>query len=261
MYELGEDIGEGSFGSVILAYDKFSRQKVAVKLIDKKIADAAALRRIQREVRVLCSLKHENIVQVYDIFDTPAQMCIVMEYMNGGTLDEYIGDLGSISERVKTEQLIHTTKIHLSQPGSPYPQANALLFFFCFCSVGVFVELSLQSAPAIIGGLLDALAYLHERNIVHRDLKPENTLFSTDPLCVKIADFGFVGSLDTDEEGEAKLLSTLLGTWNYVSPEQIKREPYGPAVDIWATGVTMYEILSGKLPFDGTTAYTELSTK
>lgn len=101
MYELGSHLGEGSFGSVMLAHDKFSGQKVAVKIIDKKIADAAALKRIQSEVRVLCSLKHENIVQVYDIFDTPSQMYIVMEYMNGGTLDEYIGDLGSISERVR----------------------------------------------------------------------------------------------------------------------------------------------------------------
>ncbi|CAK0825787.1 unnamed protein product, partial [Prorocentrum cordatum] len=95
-----------------------------------------------------------------------------------------------------------------------------------------------------------ALHYLHRKGIVHRDLKPENILMvgGTDSgrgAVAKLADFGWCGELKKD--GEQR--NTFCGTWDYLSPEMVENEPHGPAVDVWAMGVLLYEMLCGRPPF------------
>lgn len=98
--------------------------------------------------------------------------------------------------------------------------------------------------------LLGALSYLHSRGIAHRDVKLENLLCAntTWPLNVKLADFGFANYVSKTDE---PMLSSFVGTPYYIAPEMLRGSPHGQAVDIWASGVVMYILLSGKFPFGG----------
>lgn len=101
--------------------------------------------------------------------------------------------------------------------------------------------------------LVQGISYLHLHNIVHRDLKPENVLCKTSdwPLLVKLCDFGL--SAMVDEKHKNFTDGEMIGTPGYVAPEVVTRKPYGPAVDMWAAGVILFIMLSGKMPFFGKT--------
>lgn len=114
---------------------------------------------------------------------------------------------------------------------------------------GYFSE---KNAAAVMRDLLQAVKCLHENDIVHRDIKPENVLAlnKTWPLKVKLADFGLADFVLENSFGE-KSTCGMYGTPFFVAPEVIRAETYTPAVDIWSLGVLAYNMLSGKLPFDG----------
>jgi len=109
-----------------------------------------------------------------------------------------------------------------------------------------------KDASFVMRKIVEGISYLHLHNIVHRDLKPENVLCkdSNWPLQVKLCDFGLAGSIEESpsfDDGE------MIGTPGYVAPEVVMRKPYGAAVDMWAAGVILYIMLSGKMPFYGKT--------
>lgn len=114
---------------------------------------------------------------------------------------------------------------------------------------GYFSE---KNAASVMRDLLEAVHCLHENDIVHRDIKPENVLAlnKTWPLKVKLADFGLADFVLENSFGE-KSTCGMYGTPFFVAPEVIRAETYTPAVDIWSLGVLAYNMLSGKLPFDG----------
>lgn len=100
----------------------------------------------------------------------------------------------------------------------------------------------------VITQVLEGIAYLHTRGIVHRDLKPENVLIrSRGTLDIKLADFGLATFYETNSE---KLMSTLVGTPQFVAPELVQNEAYGAEVDLWAIGIMLYYFLGGSLPFE-----------
>ncbi|KAJ6247844.1 serine/threonine-protein kinase dclk3 [Anaeramoeba flamelloides] len=107
-------------------------------------------------------------------------------------------------------------------------------------------KFSEHKTAKIIKMILLALQYLHKNKIVHRDLKPENLLYTeeNDEIIVKLTDFGLSKILSSRD-----MMTTACGTPYYVAPEIIKREPYGPSVDIWSTGVIIYVLLTGCAPF------------
>lgn len=205
-YRIGDLLGEGAFAQVKLAVDKESGEKCAIKIIAKHGYDKKEMAYIMREMDIMKSVSHPNVVDTVDVFDSPTHMHIVLEYMQGGELFDIIAEAGSFSE---------------------------------------------QQAAQVTRDVVKGIQYLHMHDIVHRDIKPENVLCKTKswPLQVKLADFGLADFAEDGEINEQQ--QNMIGTPGYVAPEVVKREKYGAAVDMWAVGVLLYIMLSGKMPFYG----------
>lgn len=205
-YIMGAILGEGAFAQVRLAEDKNTREKCAIKIIKKHSFDLREAEFLAREMEIMRSVRHPNIVNTLDIFDSPSHLHLVLEFMKGGELFDIIAEVGSFSE---------------------------------------------QQAAQVTRDVIKGVQYLHMLGIVHRDLKPENVLCVSKkwPLQVKLADFGLA---DYSVDGEInEKQQTMIGTPGYVAPEVVKREKYGLPVDMWAVGVLLYIMLSGKMPFYG----------
>uniref|UniRef100_A0A7S1TNH6 Protein kinase domain-containing protein n=1 Tax=Erythrolobus australicus TaxID=1077150 RepID=A0A7S1TNH6_9RHOD len=202
-YEVGDVLGEGAFAQVYLARSISSGEEVAIKKIQK--FDDDELETLMQEINILRSVDHPNIIRTYDIFDTPAHMHIVLEYIQGGELFDKIASAGRFSEK---------------------------------------------NASMIVRQMFAGLQYLHIHSIVHRDIKPENVLCANAdwPLHIKLCDFGLA---EVMAESKKDTSVGLVGTPGYVAPEVVRRQPIGPPVDMWACGVLLYIMLSGKMPFYG----------
>lgn len=212
------ELGAGAFSTVYFGFDRDDGHHVAIKLVEKTRCTRAELTYAETEARMMAYLRHPSIVLCRDIFDAPAAMHVVMEYMSGATLEQRM----------------------ISTP----PQLR---------------RFSEKTAATIMGHVLSALAYLEKEGVCHRDVKPDNILLSTLPndalwaTTARLSDFGLAAFVDSDVE-----LTDVVGTPHYVAPEVVSRDEkdewlgYGPPVDVWASGVMMYWMLSGgRLPFDG----------
>lgn len=205
-YQLGEVLGEGAFAQVKLGIDRETGDNVAVKIIKKNQYDTKEMEYILREMNIMKSVSHLNIVNTVDIFNSNKYLHIVLEYMQGGELFDVIADAGNFSE---------------------------------------------QQASQVMRDTIKGVQYLHLHGIVHRDIKPENVLCVSKnwPLHVKIADFGLA---NFTEDGEVReKTNVMIGTPGYVAPELVRGQSYGAAVDMWACGVLLYIMLSGRMPFFG----------
>ena len=200
-YLIKDTIGKGTFSTVKLGEHIKTKQKVAIKILNKeKIKAKEDSIRIKREIKILSMMDHPNIIKTYKISENEKNYYIIMEYCDGGELFNYI---------VEKEKL---------------DQNEASMFFY---------------------QLISALEYIHSLGIAHRDLKPENLLLVENKI-IKIIDFG----LSNYFNGE-KNLETPCGSPSYASPEIIKGEAYnGFSIDIWASGIIMFAMLCGYLPFD-----------
>ncbi|PXF45983.1 putative myosin light chain kinase [Gracilariopsis chorda] len=214
----GKQLGCGAFSTVFFAFDKGDGHHVAVKIVDKSLCSRVELTHAHTEARVMAFVTHPCIVQCLDVFDSPEAVHLVMNYMSASTLD--------------------------SRMYATIPAKRPLLE---------------SVAATIMSRLLHALAYLHAENICHRDVKPDNILLTAHPndnlwaTTARLSDFGLAAFVDEEAH-----LTDIVGTPNYLAPEIISRHPddnqrlgYGPPVDVWAAGVTMFWLLSGgTLPFD-----------
>jgi serine/threonine protein kinase len=209
-------LGSGGMGEVYLAEDPRLRRRVALKVLPRQLSrDPDRLRRLEREARTASSLAHPNVCVIYEIADTDDDRCyIAMEYVQGESLREMLE--------------------HYRTAGRRMPPDEA-------------VDAVLQVAAG--------LGAAHAAGIVHRDVKPENMIRRPDGL-VKVLDFGvakraaleFPGGSGTAGQTEP---GTLVGTVQYMSPEQVRGLPVDPRTDAWSLGVVLYELLIGEPPFLG----------
>ena len=217
VYEVSEKIGEGGMGEVYRAHDTTLDRDVALKVLPEGFgADADRLARFQREAKVLASLNHTNIGHIYGIEEIDSTHALVLELIEGPTLADRIAE-------------------------GPIP-----------------VDETLDIARQIA----DALEVAHDQGIIHRDLKPANVKVRPDGT-VKVLDFGLAKAV-TSTTGEisgsnaptmsltgATQMGMVVGTAAYMSPEQAKGKNVSRRTDVWAYGVVLYEMLSGKRAFVG----------
>ena len=210
LYEVRELIGSGGMANVYKAVAVGQNGPVpagtvvAVKVLRAEyMHDPDLVNRFKNESKAISLLHHPNIVKVYDVSVTDRLQYIVMEYVNGMTLREYLNERGG---RLTSRETVH-----------------------------------------FISQILQALDHAHRNGVVHRDVKPQNIML-LDNGQLRMMDFGIARI----SRAENQLISgKAMGSVHYISPEQAKGEMTGPRSDIYSVGVMMYEMLSGRLPFDG----------
>ena len=224
VYEVRALLGVGGMGEVYRATDSRLRRDVALKVLPHRFRfDAERRARFEREAQVLASLNHPNIATLLGIEDADGVQALVMEHVEGDSLDHRIG--------------ISRARV----AGAPRPLAP-------------------QEALAIAAQLVDALEFAHGRGIVHRDLKPANIKIRPDGT-VKVLDFGLAKAFGFDRVAgvnDATITvadaGLVLGTPAYMSPEQARGGAVDSRSDVWAFGCVLFEMLTGQPAFGGDSA-------
>ncbi len=224
-YRLHEPLGQGGQAEVWAAEEHgpndVSRNVVikCINLHDPQHKDPELTKKIMlREARLAARLQHPNIVQIHDVAEEENLLYIVMERIDGCTL-----------------QFLSQQALQCTQKPIPWPLVVAILIEIC-----------------------KALHYAHHytdrdghlRAVIHRDLKPSNILLSNTGL-VKVIDFGIAKSLSKESHDQITLKGHVKGTPAYMAPEQLLNQPLGPYTDLFSLGVVLYELCAGRPPFLG----------
>jgi serine/threonine protein kinase len=224
-YEILDKLGAGGMGEVYLAKDSRLERTVALKVISPDVsADKRRMQRFRQEAKVASSLNQPNILTIFEFGEVDGLTFLATEFIDGETLRDHL----------------HGKRLNAAET----------------------LDIAIQVVAA-----LDAA---HEAHIVHRDIKPENVMIRHRDHVVKVLDFGLakvtekrtqaVGEHDSDSEADTAFKTApgmLMGTVNYMSPEQARVLPVDERTDIWSVGVMLYEMLTGLMPFGGpTTSHT-----
>ena len=205
-YEIREIIGVGGMAVVYKAYDCIEDRIVAVKILKEEFtSNEEFITRFKNESKAIAVLNHPNIVKVYDVSFGDLIQYIVMEYVDGITLKEYINKQGTL--RWKDA-----------------------------------VYLTIQ--------VLRALQHAHDKGIVNRDVKPQNIMLLPDGT-IKVTDFGIARFARSEHK---TMTDKAIGSVHYISPEQARGEQTDEKADIYSVGVMLYEMLTGRLPFEAESA-------
>ncbi len=222
-YELGDRLGSGGMSTVYRATDRVLERTVAVKILAEHLSDDDKfVARFRREALAVAKLIHPNIVQVYDTGVDAGRHYIVMEYVEGKSVAQLLQTKGRLG------------------PDSA-------------------VEIGVQAC----GGL----EYAHRQGIIHRDVKPGNLMVIGGPagrrkrdssahepptgeMTVKLTDFGIARA---SAQTRLTQVGSVVGTAAYLAPEQARGEEASPAADVYALGVVLYQTLTGRLPWEGST--------
>jgi eukaryotic-like serine/threonine-protein kinase len=222
-YELGDRLGSGGMSTVYRATDRVLERTVAVKILAEHLSDDDKfVARFRREALSVAKLIHPNIVQVYDTGVDSGRHYIVMEYVEGKSVAQLLQTRGRLG-----------------------PELG--------------VEVGVQACAG--------LEYAHRQGIIHRDVKPGNLMViggpagrargdgpvhdpPTDEMTVKLTDFGIARAT---AQTRLTQVGSVVGTAAYLAPEQARGEEATPAADVYALGVVLYQVLTGRLPWEGST--------
>ncbi|XP_064080370.1 calcium/calmodulin-dependent protein kinase type II alpha chain-like isoform X16 [Macrobrachium nipponense] len=213
-YELKEELGKGAFSVVRRCVQKTTGLEFAAKIINTKKLSARDFQKLEREARICRKLQHPNIDH-----NDPHHVTRLLVRLHDSI----------------QEESFHYLVFDLVTGGELFEDIVAREFY------------SEADASHCIQQILESVNHCHHNNIVHRDLKPENLLLASKAkgAAVKLADFG----LAIEVQGDQQAWFGFAGTPGYLSPEVLKKEPYGKPVDIWACGVILYILLVGYPPF------------
>lgn len=205
-YRIVDKIGVGGMADVYLGEDTLLGRQVAIKVLHANFAnDDEFVTRFKREAQAAGKLNHPNIVNMYDVgFDQDLHY-IVMEYVDGETLKEYITRHG---------------------------------------------RLSIDEAVKFTIAIAEGLEHAHTMGIVHCDIKPHNVIITRTGR-VKVTDFGIARAMNATNT--VMYTNSILGSAHYLSPEQASGKPVDGNTDIYSLGVVLYEMLTGRVPFEGET--------
>ena len=199
-YEIVSELGSGGMATVYKAFQRSLNRFVALKLLPDTLArDRAFVERFVREARIAASLKHPNIVTIYEISDA-APYFIAMEYIEGGSIATLIRNQGAMDP---------------------------------------------LRVAAILRQVADALDVAHSRQVIHRDLKPSNIMLDERGRAI-LTDFGIARAMDATKLTQT---GTVMGTPEYMAPEEIQGQTASAHSDIYALGIVVYEMLTGRTPF------------
>lgn len=202
-YEIIEKIGSGGMSDVYRAKDHSLGRDVAIKVLKSDFAqDSSFVTKFRAEAQSAAALEHPNIVNIYDVGSEDGLYYIVMEYIEGITLKQYIAKKGRLG----------------------YNEA---------------LSIAIQMARGIEAA--------HNKGIVHQDIKPQNIIISKEGK-VKVTDFGIARAANSNT-----IHAGSMGSVHYVSPEQARNGFVSYASDIYSLGIVMYEMVTGRVPFDGDT--------
>ena len=221
---LGDDcvvvrpLGEGAYARVFLAREKLLDRAVAVKVLRSTLSqDETARQRFIREAKLSAKIRHPNVVTVYRVGELKpdGRPYLVMEYIDGRTLEDVLAAMGPLSE----------------------PETRQVLAEVC-----------------------RALEAAHAHGVIHRDVRPGNIMRTRDGERIVLTDFGLAGVLETSGSDSRRLTTSgeILGDVHYAPPEQLNGETVQPGSDVYALGVTAYELLTGGGPFPEATERKEL---
>ncbi len=205
-YEILGVLGSGGMGKVYRVRNVISDRVEAMKVLLPDLAGRQELAtRFLREIKLLASLNHPNIATLCTALTIDNQLVMIMEYVEGVTLDELIGQ----------------------------------------------GRVSVEDGTSYISQVLAALSYAHQKGVIHRDIKPANMMLTANHL-VKLMDFGIARSA---AERSMTQTGTTLGSVNYMSPEQITGQAVDARSDVYSTGISLYEIVTGQRPFNAPSDY------
>ena len=202
-YEIIEQVGVGGMSYVYKAYDSKNRRFVAIKMLREELAiDEEFVNKFKSEALACKDIKQENVISAYDVVDEGNMHYIVMEFVEGETLNKYIKAKGKLSNEET-------------------------------------IQISLKVAKGILAA--------HKKGIIHRDIKPQNIVIN-EKNSVKITDFGIARAITSTTKN-----ISVIGTVHYISPEQVRNTKVDFRSDIYSFGCTMYEMITGEVPFEGDT--------
>ncbi|HEY3579557.1 MAG TPA: protein kinase [Pyrinomonadaceae bacterium] len=220
-YFILDPLGAGGMGEVYLARDSRLDRTVALKVLSADVSsDKRRMQRFRQEARVASSLNQPNILTIFEFGEANGLTYLATEFIDGETLRDYLR-----GKRLKLPEIL---------------------------------DITIQ--------ILAALDAAHEARIVHRDIKPENVMIRRRDRVVKVLDFGLAKVTErqptlakdhnSDSEAATEMKTApgmLMGTINYMSPEQAQSHAVDERTDIWSTGVMLYEMITGAMPFGGPT--------
>lgn len=279
-YRIGPQLGRGSFGDVYYGEHKDTNMPVAIKRIEKR----KSTRYLEREVNVAKSVEHPGVVRTYDIFETDEYLYLVLEYMGGGELYDVLAEHGTLSEMVASSVIrsILQALVYLHRNGIVHRDLKPENIL---CKSGEWEELEVKLADFGLAGLMvlskqkeegdddeevvyskSLTEHIGKRHLAERigsyiskkvsgnQSSDHHRMGKEASLDVNWHDYDLYAAAENELLGMDQTMSSYVGSPAFCAPEVLRKQKYGPPVDSWGMGCILFNILTGKLPFEGDTA-------